>query len=143
MGIQKKQLNSTMPLIREEMRIPEVANLKGLISLISQPIEENESFHLDLVIASLVRIHPSVKPKDATRMIPAFEQARLIMKDQVEGVGDLDVLLASFLIDYAGVLFQEYEGCTPEFYEFYVNNLQVDSGIKSKKAQQSYRDYKP
>lgn len=143
MGIQKKQLNSTMPLIREEMRIPDVTNVKGLISLISQPIEENESFHLDLVMASLVRIHPSVKPKDATCMIPAFEQARLIAAGQVEGVGDLDILLASFLIDYAGVLFQEFEGCTPEFYEFYVNNLQAGSRTRSKKAQQSYRDYKP
>nr|WP_304958815.1 hypothetical protein [uncultured Parabacteroides sp.] len=40
------------PLIREEMRIPDIAGMDDLISLMERSVNNEESFHLDLLLAS-------------------------------------------------------------------------------------------
>ena len=46
------------PFIREEMRIPDVTNMDGLVSLMGRSMDNEESFHIDLLLASLSRMHP-------------------------------------------------------------------------------------
>ena len=48
------------PFIREEMRIPDVTNMDGLVSLMGRSMDNEESFHIDLLLASLSRMHPFV-----------------------------------------------------------------------------------
>ena len=41
------------PFIREEMRIPDVTDMDGLVSLMGRSMDNEESFHIDLLLASL------------------------------------------------------------------------------------------
>ena len=92
------------PFIREEMRIPDVTDMDGLVSLMGRSMDNEESFHIDLLLASLSRMHPFVKQEDVERMVPVFEMARTVVEGGKDGVGELDVLAASFLLDYAQML---------------------------------------
>ena len=85
------------------MRIPDVTNMDGLVSLMGRSMDNEESFHIDLLLASLSRMHPFVKQEDVERMVPVFEMARTVV-ERKRGVGELDVLAASFLLDYAQML---------------------------------------
>ena len=49
------------PLIQEGRRLPDVADVDGLVSFMGRLTEEQESFYLDLLLASLVRLHPFIK----------------------------------------------------------------------------------
>ena len=110
--------------IREEMRIPDVTNMDGLVSLMGRSMDNEESFHIDLLLASLSRMHPFVKQEDVERMVPVFEMARTVVEEGKDGIGELDVLAASFLLDYAQML------------------TGSERRVKSSK-QQSFQDYKP
>lgn len=112
------------PFIREEMRIPDVTDMDGLVSLMGRSMDNEESFHIDLLLASLSRMHPFVKQEDVERMVPVFEMARTVVEGGKDGVGELDVLAASFLLDYAQML------------------TGSERRVKSSK-QQSFQDYKP
>lgn len=112
------------PFIREEMRIPDVTDMDGLVSLMGRSMDNEESFHIDLLLASLSRMHPFVKQEDVERMVPVFEMARTVVEEGKDGVGELDVLAASFLLDYAQML------------------TGSERRVKSSK-QQSFQDYKP
>ena len=63
------------PLIQEGRRLPDVADVDGLVSFMGRLTEEQESFYLDLLLASLVRLHPFIKSDDVKRMMPVFEWA--------------------------------------------------------------------
>ena len=68
------------PFIREEMRIPDVTNMDGLVSLMGRSMDNEESFHIDLLLASLSCMHPFVKQEDVERMVPVFEMARTVVE---------------------------------------------------------------
>lgn len=138
----KKQLKSTQPLIREETRIPDVSGMDGLISLMEQVADNKESFHFDQFLALLIRMHPFVGVKDVVRMVPAFEQAYRVLTNQVEEVGELDILAAAFLMEYIEILFTEFGYQVPELRLFYVQTLYSEGKSKSKKVRQPHREYK-
>ena len=63
------------PLIQEYRRLPDVADVDGLVSFMGRLMDGQESFYFDLLLASLVRLHPYIKSDDAERMVPVFESA--------------------------------------------------------------------
>ena len=97
--------------------------MDGLVSLMGRSMDNEESFHIDLLLA-LSRMHPFVKQEDVERMVPVFEMARTVVEEGKDGIGELDVLAASFLLDYAQML------------------TGSERRVKSSK-QQSFQDYKP
>lgn len=92
------------PLIQEYRRLPDVADVDGLVSFMGRLMDGQESFYFDLLLASLVRLHPYIKSDDAERMAPVFEWAGTVMEMPESEIGGLDMLTASFLLDYAEVL---------------------------------------
>ncbi len=112
------------PLIQEGRRLPDVADIDGLVSFMGRLTEEQESFYLDLLLASLVRLHPFIKSDDVKRMMPVFEWAGTVMEMPESETGGLDKLTASFLLDYAEML------------------SGAEKRAKGAK-QQPYQDYKP
>ena len=68
------------PLIQEGRRLPDVADVDGLVSFMGRLTEEQESFYLDLLLASLVRLHPFIKSDDVKRMMSVFEWAGTVME---------------------------------------------------------------
>lgn len=144
-NLSEKQFSLMQPLIREEMRIPDIAGMDDLISLMERSVNNEESFHLDLLLASLARMHTSVKLADAVRMAPAFERACLFMKGHAEGTeaaGDLDIFVAAFLIEYAQLLLPEFTGHDQGLNDLLVHILFKHEGLKDKKVQVASRDYK-
>ena len=112
------------PLIQEGRRLPDVADIDGLVSFMGRLTEEQESFYLDLLLASLVRLHPFIKSDDVKRMMPVFEWAGTVMEMPESETGGLDKLTTSFLLDYAEML------------------SGAEKRAKGAK-QQPYQDYKP
>lgn len=92
------------PFIQANGRLPDVADVDGLIAFMDRLKEGQESFCLDLLLASVVRLHPFVGLDDAERMKPAFGWAEAVMEQPANETGGLDRLTASFLLDYAHVL---------------------------------------
>ena len=64
------------PFIREEMRIPDVTDMDGLVSLMGRSMDNEESFHIDLLLASLSRMHPFVKQEDVDRKSVVGKECR-------------------------------------------------------------------
>lgn len=130
--------------IRENMRIPLINNMSELIFLMSQSMENKESYHIDQLLASVVQMHPLVGVEDVIRMVPAFQRAYKVMQEEVEGVGVLDMLIASFLVDYSVRLIRMYDGAVvvlSDLYEEYCSHEKIIQ--KSKKGYQPpYQDYK-
>ena len=83
--------NRKTTFIREEMRIPDVTNMDGLVSLMGRSMDNEESFHIDLLLASLSRMHPFVKQEDVERMVPVFEMARTVVEGEKTGQENWDV----------------------------------------------------
>ena len=86
------------PLIQEDRRLPDVVDVDGLVSFMGQLMDGRESFYLDLLLASLVRLYPFIKSDDAERMKPVFEWAGTVMERPENEMGGLDMLTASTAI---------------------------------------------
>lgn len=112
------------PLIQEDRRLPDVVDVDGLVSFMGRLMDGRESFYLDLLLASLVRLYPFIKSDDAERMKPVFEWAGTVMERPENEMGGLDMLTASVLLDYVDVL------------------AGTKKRAKSSK-QQPFQDYKP
>ena len=80
------------PLIQEGRRLPDVADVDGLVSFMGRLTEEQESFYLDLLLASLVRLHPFIKSDDVKRMMSVFEWAGTVMEMPESETGGVDKL---------------------------------------------------
>lgn len=112
------------PLIQADRRLPDVTDVDGLVSFMGRLTDGRDCCCLDLLLAASVRLHPFIKAEEVERMMPVFKWAGTVMEQPAGGMGALDMLAASFLLDYAVVLagMEKHTKCL---------------------KQQPFRDYKP
>jgi hypothetical protein len=85
--------------------IPSITSFDDLIFLCSQAFDNNETWHIDLLPSALLQWDAQMTGNNFAKLEPAFQRAlKLYMGDWRSGIGNLDVLLAHFFIDYCMAL---------------------------------------
>ncbi|MBW8687759.1 DUF6493 family protein [Chitinophaga rhizophila] len=114
--------------------IPE--DVEGLIFLISQSLDNNEHYHLEQVLSSVIRLHKQITEAHFKQLEPAFQRAfKMLMKGISGNAGLLDELLAVFLIEYGLLLEQQYPVEGAGFRKQYDKQIAED---KKREAEWSY-----
>jgi len=96
------------PAAGELQAIPIIRELDDLIFLLSQAFDNNESWHLDLIMAALVNWAPRLKAEDLPRLEPAFQRALKQTNIPWSEGGFLSMLLALAFIDFGNWLIRKF-----------------------------------
>ena len=100
--------------------IPEIQNVDDLIFLASQVFDNNEPWHLECFVASLVKLHPTLKPEQLPLFEPAFQRALKTGRTGLRSnMGLLESLLVMFFADYGNHLIRNYPGGAPGIKELF------------------------
>ncbi|HEY1163614.1 MAG TPA: DUF6493 family protein [Chitinophaga sp.] len=95
-------------LLDEQSVIAPVSNFDELLFLASQVFDNNEPYHTDQLLAALVVLQHEIRSANIRKLEPAFQRAYGLMSVGVTGAGELNALLAIFLIDFGMQLVRKY-----------------------------------
>lgn len=128
----------TLPIIREDNRIQEIASPEDLIFLASQVLDVNEIYHFDLLLGALVQWDHQQEAKQLSQWTPIFQRAyKLLMSGGSSRNGILDQLMATFLLDYAKLLIKRFPEEAKELSDLHQKMVQKD---ELQKDQWGYRN---
>ena len=89
--------------------LPAITTLDELVFLSSQAFDNNESWHIDLFPASLIRLQNQITGEHLRMFEPAIQRAlKLYFGDWRSTQGELDLLLACFFLDYCLWLIEQF-----------------------------------
>lgn len=95
--------------------LPVISNMDELVFLSAQAFDNNQSWHIDLLPATLIRLQKEIRGEHIPALEPAMQRAlRFYFDDWRSNQGQLDHLLACFFLDYCLWLIRQYpqEGST-------------------------------
>ncbi|HEY0355573.1 MAG TPA: DUF6493 family protein [Flavisolibacter sp.] len=94
-------LEEELSPLREDNVLPQINTLDELVFLASQAFDNNESWHLDLLLDALLRFDQKIEGRDMIKFEPAIQRAlKLYFHDIRSNQGYLDRLLGSFFLDF-------------------------------------------
>lgn len=108
--VENKQVVKVESLINSYNAIPTVNTIDELIFLASQAFDNNESYHIDLLPAALIKFNADLTAENIIQLEPAFQRAyKLVMSGGISTTGLFDNLLAIFFIDFGIFLKSRFE----------------------------------
>lgn len=107
-------------LIREDNTIPIIGSFNDLVFLASQAFDNNEPYHFYLLPDAMIRFQKELKVEQIPKLLPALERAYKIVArpDRFKQSGMLDILLATFFIDFFKTQFYPKH---PKLFESYIH----------------------
>jgi hypothetical protein len=91
--------------------IPAINTTDDLMFLAAMAFDNNETWHIDLLPASLIKFQKEIKGANISRFEPALQRALKMMgRDFRSNNGYLDHMLAIFFIDYCIFLVRKFPG---------------------------------
>lgn len=86
-----------------EIRMPETFD--EFVFLASQSFDQNETYHFDLLPASILKFQNEMTADNILKLMPAFQRAyKMITSDWTSSMGYLDNMLAKFFTSYGQLL---------------------------------------
>lgn len=86
-----------------EIRIPETFD--EFVFLASQSFDQNETYHFDLLPASILKFQNEMTADNILKLMPAFQRAyKMITSDWTSSMGYLDNMLAKFFTSFGQLL---------------------------------------
>ncbi|RKR81834.1 hypothetical protein BDD43_1992 [Mucilaginibacter gracilis] len=86
-----------------EIKLPE--NFDEFVFLASQSFDQNETYHFDLLPASILKFQDQMTAGNILKLMPAFQRAyKIITSDWASTMGYLDSMLAKFFTSYGQLL---------------------------------------
>jgi hypothetical protein len=108
-----KPERSTDRSLSPDKVLPSISEFDDLLFLTSQAFDNNQSFHIDLLPAALLKLQKQIKGDQIAKLEPAFQRAlKLFFNDWRSGAGYLDQLLACLFLDYGLLLIQKHPEST-------------------------------
>ncbi|HSZ26467.1 MAG TPA: DUF6493 family protein, partial [Cytophagaceae bacterium] len=105
----------TESLISKNNQIKPAENFDELLFLASQAFDNNQTYHIDLLPASLVNLQDEIIGNNIMKLEPAIQRASKLLKNPwLTNLGSLDHMLANFMITYTGILMQRFPKETKE-----------------------------
>lgn len=100
----EEEVTEVLPLIREDNRIPEIECWDDFVFLAGRAFLNLESYHFDQLPAALLRFAHEINEDNVAQLEPAFAQAWKM----INPASSFDAMLASFFMEYAGVLLERF-----------------------------------
>ena len=100
----EEEVTKALPLIREDNRIPEIECWDDFVFLAGRAFLNLESYHFDQLPAALLRFAHEINEDNVAQLEPAFAQAWKM----INPASSFDAMLASFYMEYAGVLLERF-----------------------------------
>lgn len=117
----EEEIADVLPLIREDNRIPDIANWDDFIFLAGRAFLNHESYHFDQFPAALLRFANEINEDNVTQLEPAFAQAWKTIGMALS----FDGMLASFFLQYASELLARFPAQTQKIRPFYEKHQHV------------------
>lgn len=97
--------------LTEENRIPTYETLDDLIFFVSQSIDNNEVYHIDLLLSYLPKLNKLLNKDNVTKLEPIFKRS-LDLSMNFDGwnsqIGSLESEAAYYINDFAEILMKKY-----------------------------------
>lgn len=96
--------------LTENNRLPSYETLDDLIFFVSQAIDNNEVFHIDLLLSHLPKLYALLNSSNVSKLEPIFKRSLdLSMNFEWSGqIGNLESEAAFYLNDFAEILMKKY-----------------------------------
>ncbi|WP_203256195.1 DUF6493 family protein [Hyunsoonleella ulvae] len=93
-----------------ETELPKLESLDDLIFFVSQSIDNNEVYHIDLLLSYLPKLYPLLNKDNVAKLEPIFKRSfDLSMNfDWNSRIGNLESEAAYYINDFAEILMKEY-----------------------------------
>lgn len=95
-AVEEQEVTEQLPLIGTHNRIV----TEDLIFFASQAFENNATWHFDLLPAMLLAAQDTVTTDTLWQLEPAFQRAATVLKRPPGNIGQLDITLAVFFLNY-------------------------------------------
>lgn len=117
------------PVLCEENRIPEIFSGDDFLFLASQVLHCNKYYHFDLFINELLRWDAQLTGAYISQLMPVFQHAYK-MVNELPNTGDLDTMLAVFLIEYGLLLEKRFPADAEPLRKLYAKYITADKERK-------------
>lgn len=99
-----------MDFLSEENRIPTYNSLDDLIFFVSQVIDNNEVYHIDLLLSYLPKLNLLITKENVAKLEPIFKRCLdlSLSYDWNSQIGILEREAAQYLNDYSEILMKKY-----------------------------------
>lgn len=96
--------------LTEENKLPKYESLDELIFFVSQVIDNNEVFHIDLLLTYLPKLSVQLNAENVSKLEPIFKRAfDLSMNSEWNSqIGSLEAEAAYYINDFAEILMKKY-----------------------------------
>ncbi|CAM1367619.1 conserved hypothetical protein [Tenacibaculum litopenaei] len=96
--------------LSEDNELPQYSSLDDLIFFVSQSMNNNESYHIDLLLHYAPKLSLLLDETNVRKLEPVFKRSFEFITSQVSNaqVGYLEFGAASFLNDFANILLKKY-----------------------------------
>ena len=96
-------------------KIASVDTFEELLFLASQAFDNNESWHPEHLCNALLLLQEEVKGKNINKFAPALQQAIKVLRNDLRmGIGFLDLLLATFFLEYCATLIKRFPSASTD-----------------------------
>ncbi len=125
-------------ILSEENKLPVYETLDDLIFFVSQAIDNNEVYHIDLFMSCLPKLNVLLNKDNVTKLEPIFKRS-LDLAISFDGwntqIGNLELKTACYINDFAEILMEKYPA---EFESF---RKTKDQKIKKLKENRYYNSH--
>lgn len=107
-------------ILSKETELPKLESLDDLIFFVSQSIDNNEVYHIDLLLSYLPKLYPLLNKGNVAKLEPIFKRSfDLSMNfDWNSRIGNLESEAAYYINDFAEILMKEYPSELASFKKF-------------------------
>lgn len=121
------------PILGTENQIESVQTFDELVYLASQAFDNNQPYHFDLLSAALVDLQHEIRGENISKLEPAFQRAyKLLLSDWQSNMGYLDHMLATFFVNYAYMLHENYPEETQSLADMHNKYMKEDQENKER-----------
>lgn len=127
-------------VLSQENKLPRLESLDDLIFFVSQSIDNNETYHLDLLLSYLPKLYVLLNKDNVARLEPVFKRSLdLSMTYELTGsIGYLELGLAHYINDIAAILIKKYPLELASFIK--VKKLKIDKLKEDRYYSSRYQD---
>ncbi len=107
-------------LLSDENRIETYETLDDLIFFVSQAIDNNEVYHIDLLLSYLPKLNVFINEENVSKLEPILKRAFdfSVKTDWSKKVGELEVKVSKLINDFGEILIEKYPTQLSHFIDF-------------------------
>ncbi|MBC8755114.1 hypothetical protein H2O64_10555 [Kordia sp. YSTF-M3] len=109
-------------ILSEENKLPVYETIDDLIFFVSQAIDNNEVYHIDLLLANLPKLNLLINSENASRLAPILKRSfdLVFITEWITQVGNIEVAAADYINDFGKMLVRKYPAELRDFWRYTV-----------------------